>query len=111
MAVVLTFNVVSLMWVFFRNQDFASAQLMLSQMVTRFDWQVAVQAVVAYKYVFAMILLAFVAHFMPSSWQQRMVKVLERGGIVGCALLIVAVVYLIIQVKTADVQPFIYFQF
>ena len=110
-AVVLTFNVVSLMWVFFRNQDFASAQLMLSQMVTRFDWQVAVQAVVAYKYVFAMILLAFVAHFMPSSWQQRMVKVLERGGIIGCALLIVAIVYLIIQVKTADVQPFIYFQF
>ena len=107
----LTFNVVSLMWVFFRNQDAEAAQMMLVQMFTKFDLSLMWQAVVAYKYVFALIVLAFAAHFMPSRCWQPAVRILERSGVAGCALLIVAVVYVVIQVKTADVQPFIYFQF
>jgi hypothetical protein len=31
--------------------------------------------------------------------------------VVLCALLIAAVIYLVIQVKSSEIQPFIYFQF
>jgi hypothetical protein len=37
--------------------------------------------------------------------------VLEWGGVVLCALLIAAVIYLVVQVKSSEIQPFIYFQF
>ena len=32
-------------------------------------------------------------------------------NVVVCALLLTAVIYIVIQVKSSDIQPFIYFQF
>jgi hypothetical protein len=36
---------------------------------------------------------------------------LSMTNVVVCALLITAVIYIVIQVKSSDIQPFIYFQF
>lgn len=40
-----------------------------------------------------------------------MYKTIIRLPLVGKAVLLVALIYLVIQMKSADVQPFIYFQF
>jgi len=56
-------------------------------------------------------LFGYLTHFIPDSFQNRIVRVLERGSVVLCALLIASVIYLVIQVKSSEIQPFIYFQF
>ena len=40
-----------------------------------------------------------------------MVAYISRGGFVVAVLLLVAVIWMVIQVKASDIQPFIYFQF
>jgi hypothetical protein len=40
-----------------------------------------------------------------------MTAILSRSGVVVHALLLTAVIYIIIQVRSSDIQPFIYFQF
>ncbi len=110
-AVVLTFHLLCLTWIFFRNQDFTVAWAMICQLFTKFNPQVLPQVIVAYRWVFAMMLLAFVAHWLPSSLKDRGIELLKKGGVVASALLIVIVAYMVIQVKSSDVQPFIYFQF
>lgn len=110
-AVLLTFHLVCFTWLFFRCPDFEGVTLMLTQMFTKFNPEVLPDVFVAYKYVFAMILLAFITHALPTSFENRMVRWLQKGGVVAATILMVLVIYLVIQVKSSDVQPFIYFQF
>ncbi len=110
-AVLLTFHLVCFTWLFFRCPDFEGVGLMLTQLFTKFNPEVLPDVFVAYKYVFMMILLAFLSHAVPATWENRMVGWLKRGGVVAGAALLIVVIYLVIQVKSSDVQPFIYFQF
>jgi hypothetical protein len=61
--------------------------------------------------VFAMIVGGYVLHFVPDSWQEGFILMLKRGGVIVCALLIALVIFIVIQVKSSEIQPFIYFQF
>jgi len=42
---------------------------------------------------------------------RKAVEVLQKGGVVLSAAAITIVIFIIMQVKSSDVQPFIYFQF
>ena len=110
-SVLLTFHFVAFCWIFFRNTTFEASWTMLTQIAVNFHPELFQQVVTGYWVVFAMILFGYVTHFVPDAFQERCVRVLERGGVVLCALLIAAVIYLVIQVKSSEIQPFIYFQF
>lgn len=110
-AVVVTFHVVCLTWLFFRNATFEGAWVMVEQMLTKFNPAVLPDVLVTYKYVFLLMLFALVSHWMPDSWQNRVIQLLEKGGVVVSALAITIVIFIIMQVKGSEVQPFIYFQF
>lgn len=111
LSVLLTFHFVAFCWIFFRNHTFEASWMMITQIVTNFHPELFEQVVTGYWIVFAMMLFGYVTHFVPDALQNRCVRVLERGGVVLCALLIAAVIYLVIQVKSSEIQPFIYFQF
>jgi len=111
LSVFLTFHFVAFCWIFFRNHTFEASWMMITQIVTNFHPELFEQVVTGYWIVFAMMLFGYVTHFVPDALQNRCVRVLERGGVVLCALLISAVIYLVIQVKSSEIQPFIYFQF
>lgn len=111
LAVFLTFNLLSFTWIFFRNQDFHLAWVMIQQLFTKFDPLLIPKVLEGYKYVFLMIAFAFVTHWLPDAWQERIILGLGKAGVFACAFLIVLVIYIVIQVKSSDVQPFIYFQF
>jgi D-alanyl-lipoteichoic acid acyltransferase DltB (MBOAT superfamily) len=111
LSVLLTFHFVAFCWIFFRNHTFEASWTMITQIVTNFHPELFQQVVTGYWIVFAMMLFGYVTHFVPDAFQERCVRVLQRGSVVLCALLIAAVIYLVIQVKSSEIQPFIYFQF
>ena len=111
LAAVLTFHFVAFCWIFFRNHSFQSACVMISQIACDFHPELFLQVVAGYWIVFAMMGFGYLTHFIPDSWQEGYIWVLDRGSVVLCALLIAAVIYLVIQVKSSEIQPFIYFQF
>ena len=110
-SVLLTFHFVAFCWIFFRNQTFEASWTMIHQIYSNFHPELFVQVVSGYWMVFAFMLLGYLTHFTPDSLQNRIIRLLERGGVVVCALLIVVVIYIVIQVKSSEIQPFIYFQF
>lgn len=110
-SVLITFHVITFTWILFRCRDFDSAWIMIKQMVTKFNLSVLPDVFIAYKYVFILMLFALFTHFLPDSWQERSVKALQKGGVVLSAVAITIVIFIIMQVKSSDVQPFIYFQF
>lgn len=110
-SVILTFHFVCYCWVYFRADSFEMATNIINQVLYSFHPEVAMQALIGYKKVFLMIGIAYLIHFMPQStdkwWQDRFLLAPSWAKSVILAL----IMWLVIQTQSADVQPFIYFQF
>lgn len=110
-AIVLTFHFVCLTWIFFRNTSFAGSWVMIEQIFTDFHPELFGQVVEGYKYIFMLMAFGYVSHFLPDSWQNGIIRLISKTNVVVDAVLITAVIYIVIQVKSSGIQPFIYFQF
>ena len=84
---------------------------MISRIFTNFHAELWMQIVSGYKYVLAFMAFGFLPDFLPDSWEETMIGGLRRCNVEVYALLITAVIYIVIQVKSSTIQPFIYFQF
>ena len=111
LSLLLTFHFVCLAWVFFRNPTFASSYTMLSRIMYDLHPELLPQVLHGYRYVFMLVIFGYFTHLLPQSFNNAVIGLLRRGGIVVGAVFIVAVVYIVIQVKSSTIQPFIYFQF
>ncbi len=111
LGVLLTFHFVSFCWIFFRAQDFATATEMLSRIFQNFEGAIAMQWMRGYALVFALIVFGYLTHFIPAKWNTQSEIILSRAPIIAQSLALVFVIWMVIQVKSAEIQPFIYFQF
>ena len=110
-AVILTFHFVCFCWIFFRNTEFAGSVSMIRQIFTSFHPELFSQLVAGYWKVFALMAVGYLLHWCPDSWQNACSRGMTRLPLVGQALILIALIFLVIQVKSSDIQPFIYFQF
>lgn len=108
---VLTFHLVAATWVLFRAQSFQVVKDVFSQIFTMFDINIFEQWVQSYNGVAILMLIGYVFHFAPSSWQNDMRKSMSYLPVPVLSLLLVLAIWVVVQVKSSDVQPFIYFQF
>lgn len=111
LGVIITFHFVCFCWIFFRNADFKNSMDMLTQIFTAFRPQLFPQLVEGYWKVFALMLFGFLLHFAPDSWEKALSRGVTHLPFIGKVLMLTALVYLVIQIKSSDIQPFIYFQF
>jgi alginate O-acetyltransferase complex protein AlgI len=108
---VLTFHFVCFCWVFFRAADLATVNTIFQQIAWSFQGQLFWEFVDGYAPVLFWMSLGYALHFLPTSWEQGAQKGVTALPLAGKAALVTLVVALVMQVKTADVQAFIYFQF
>lgn len=110
-GILITFHFVCFCWIFFRNAEFSTSVDMLGQIFMQFHPQLFPQLLEGYWEVFALMGLGYVLHFMPDSWERACEKGVIRLPLLGKALLLILMIYVVIQMKSTEVQPFIYFQF
>ncbi len=111
LCVLVTFHFVCLCWIFFRNTDFSNSVAMLTQIATNFHPDVAWQWITGYWQVFALIVLGYALHFVPTHTKTRLRRQAARLPMYAYVIMLVLAAVLVVQFKSADVQPFIYFQF
>lgn len=110
-GVFITFNFVCFCWIFFRAENMEIAGNLLSQIFTNFNPSIFVEFVIGYKTVMIIMLVGYVLHFLPKSSENFVENwVTQRHWTIQTAILLV-VVLILIQFKSAEIQPFIYFQF
>jgi hypothetical protein len=61
--------------------------------------------------VFAIILAGFILHWLPSGFKEKYRGWFIRSPLIVKILAVILVVIMIYQVKSAAIQPFIYFKF
>lgn len=111
LGILVTFHFVCFTWIFFRNSTFSGSWLMLHQIFSDFHPELFAQVMTGYKWVLLIMAVTYVSHFIPDKWQQYIITTMSRGNVVIDALLLTVVIYLVLQVKSSAIQPFIYFQF
>ena len=110
-CVFVTFHFVCFCWILFRAADLTIASEMLTQIFSHFSLAVLPDFIIGYKVVLFLMVLGFVLHFLPDDMSQVVEQRVVNMSLIGKAACIVAVIVIVIQAKSAEVQPFIYFQF
>jgi len=112
LAVILTFNFVTFCWIFFRAKDFETALDIISNIgkltFAPKQWYIIYQG---YTNVFLVMLLGFIWHYLPDSWMAKIQNVFKMAPLVGKALILAFVYWLVFATAQEGPQPFIYFQF
>ena len=121
-GVIQTFTFITFTRLFFRsgsNLDPATAnevawetaQRMVNQIGSAWNWQVIPQICAEYWKVFALVIAGMVIHWLPVRWKRwyRINFAMLPLPVMG--LVVAAVVFVVYQFITADLQAFIYFQF
>lgn len=107
----ITFHMAAACWVLFRASSFQIASEVFTQIFTQFHAGVLGQWVSSYWGVALLMVLGYLLHFIPSSWFSHTRRAVTLLPLPIQAVLIVVVIWIVIQIKSSDVQPFIYFQF
>lgn len=107
----LTFHFVCFCWIFFRAPDLSSVSLMLSRIFFHFDTALLPEIVSGYSGVMMLMVIGYVLHFIPREAEAAAQESVTRMSLIGKAAFLVSVIFLVVQAKSAGIQPFIYFQF
>lgn len=106
LSVVATFHFVCFAWIFFRAPTFAHATLMLSRM-TKLTWDAPNLSTK----VLAVLVVAFVLHFLPRGILDRVRKTFAESPALVQGITLATCAYAIHFAVGAKVEPFIYGQF
>jgi D-alanyl-lipoteichoic acid acyltransferase DltB (MBOAT superfamily) len=110
-GVFVTFHFVMFAWIFFRNTSLEDCRVILSQIFGNFQPQIIWQMLSGYKFVFLFIFIGYVLHFLPVKTENYFKNKFTNTSLIFKAIVMIVLMYFIIQIKSSDVQPFIYFQF
>lgn len=110
--ILLTFHFVAFCWLFFRAKDFSTALQLISNIGDlTFDWKQWLVIIQGYQNVFLLILIGFVWHFLPNRVVQFLQKTFGSLPLIGKAIVLAFVFWIVYATASAGPQPFIYFQF
>ena len=83
----------------------------LNQIFTAFHPEIAIEFVSGYASVVFLMAVGYLLHLLPSCTEKWAIQQISELPLPVKAALIVSFGALVMQVKSADVQPFIYFDF
>lgn len=110
-GIFLTFHLVCASWIFFRAPSMEVAGQVFSQIFTSFHPEILFDFIVGYKWVVLLMAVGYLLHFTSRKTEQKALEIVQRLPIPVYALMMTLLIWVVMQVQSGDVQPFIYFQF
>ncbi len=107
----ITFHFVCYCWIYFRATDIQIAHDMIARVFLETHVEQIIPILSEYSQTAWLIALGFVFHWLPSSLKHTLRDQFATWPDIAKAIAVAAVVLGLFQVKTAEVQPFIYFNF
>jgi alginate O-acetyltransferase complex protein AlgI len=111
LGVVVTFHFVCFCWIFFRATTMEVGWQVLNQITQNFNSQIFFDFILGYKGVVILMIIGYVLHFFPKQFELSVQNQVIKFPLVLKATLLTTIVLIVVQTKSAGIQPFIYFQF
>jgi alginate O-acetyltransferase complex protein AlgI len=109
MLVTLTF--ISFTRIFFRSSDMRIVLTIFDRIKNHLEFDFLLQIISAYKFVFALILFGYIIHWIPERIKASYRNWFSKQNYFVMGILAIIAVFLMYQIMSGDMQPFIYFQF
>ncbi len=106
-----TFHLVCFSWIFFRADTMAKAKVILSQLFQHFEPGIFLQFVTGYRTIVILMIIGYIAHFIPKKLNLKFQQTITDLPMWAKALALCLAIFIVIQMKSAEIVPFIYFQF
>ncbi len=106
-----TFHLVVFSFMIFRTNDLQTVIDMIDQIVNFFHADVFIQFIERMPLIFGLMVIGYLFHFLPVKVEIKIQNMVTRLPMIGKAILLVTSIWIAAQFKSADIQPFIYFQF
>jgi len=110
-AIFLTFNFITVTRIWFRSQTMEAANNIMHQITNAFNFAQIGEVIFAYKNIFAVMLIAMIIHWLPVKIKDAYKSIFINSPEWVKVTTILIAVFIIWQVRTADLQAFIYFKF
>lgn len=111
LSAVATFHFVCLCWIFFRAANMATVGEIFNQIFYHFNLAIVPEFIAGYRVVLMLMAVGYLLHFIPREAELAAQETITTMPLAGKAAFMIGVIILVIQTKSAGVQPFIYFQF
>ncbi len=111
LGILITFHIVCFGWIFFRAHSFEDAINIMKQIAFSFHPELFIDLMRGYPTVFTLMIIGFLLHFAPKRLEDACKQAVISMPLIVKALAFVILIVMIMQIKSAEIQPFIYFQF
>jgi len=109
--ITITFCFITFTRIFFRSESMEVVNGMMHQIGTNLNLSIVPEVLVAYKWVFLVMLFGFFTHWVSQKWKDRLKDAFIAAPLWLKIVISAIVVIIVYQSISADMQPFIYFQF
>lgn len=110
-GIVLTFHFVCFTWVYFRADNMTVVSAMLTQITTSFHPEIFKDFIQGYPYILLLMAIGFTLHFIPRSVELQTQQLVIKSPFILKVTYLLVIILIVIQIKSSEIQPFIYFQF
>lgn len=107
----ITLSFISFTRIFFRSPDLVTVNTIFDRISYHFGGELFVNVIMGYKFVFSLMLLGYLIHWIPEKIKETYRNWFATRHIAFIAVMIVCAVFLMYQLMSGEMQPFIYFQF
>jgi alginate O-acetyltransferase complex protein AlgI len=107
----ITFNFITFTRIWFRGESLQGTSDLMNQVAGNFGWPQVPAMLLSYWKVFAVMLLGFVLHWMPSALKNKGINWFIATPLYQKVIISTMVIIVIYQAVSAGLQPFIYFRF
>jgi D-alanyl-lipoteichoic acid acyltransferase DltB (MBOAT superfamily) len=109
--IAVTFTFITFTRVFFRGESIDIVKAMLNQIGSAFTFSVIPEVLVAYKWVFMVMLFGFVIHWLSENRKEKITNWFIGTPIWAKVVIATITVIIVYQSISSEMQAFIYFQF
>ena len=121
-SILLTFTFITFTRLFFRSGSnlrpseanqmaWETANSMITMIGSPWNTKIIPSIISEYRYIFILFIVGMIIHWLPNRFKRRYRIWFAQLPIAVIGLIVVATIFILYQFVTADLQPFIYFQF
>lgn len=109
--VLITLSFISFTRIFFRSDSLSTVSLIFDRITNHFGLELFFKIIQGYSGVLSLILIGYLIHWIPSRIKEKYRELFAELPVFAMIASVVCVIFVMYQLMSDEMQPFIYFQF
>lgn len=111
LMVLITLTFISFTRIFFRSDSLDTVSLIFDRISNHFGLELFFDIIKGYSGVLSLVLIGYLIHWIPVRYKEKYREYFAGLPVYAMALAVVGVIFVMYQMMSDEMQPFIYFQF